>query len=154
MRVFRGIYMTLAAITLALPILVVCAAALNSGRSMFFPPREPTLARFGEFFVSEPIWTNALMNSVIVAFGAARFGRFDGVADCLSFVVYGIKTVQNIGRSGIPALCGSANCIRCRIGVFLDIHSRIRGNLGRYHQPCDPSSGFAHRHHIHRIAIN
>lgn len=71
MRVFRGIYMTLAAITLALPILVVCAAALNSGRSMFFPPREPTLARFGEFFVSEPIWTNALMNSVIVAFGAA-----------------------------------------------------------------------------------
>ena len=34
---------------------------------MFFPPRDPTLARFQEFFVSEPVWTSALTNSVIVA---------------------------------------------------------------------------------------
>lgn len=71
MRLIGQIYMTLSAIVLALPIMVVCGAALNSGRSMFFPPREPTLARFGEFFISEPVWTAALWNSVIVASGAA-----------------------------------------------------------------------------------
>lgn len=71
MRALGVIYMGLAALTLSLPIVVVCSAALNSGRSMFFPPRDPTLARFQEFFVSEPVWTNALTNSVIVAIGAA-----------------------------------------------------------------------------------
>ncbi|WP_223423500.1 ABC transporter permease [Tateyamaria pelophila] len=71
MRIFGAFYMGLSALLLALPIVVVCAAALNSGRSMFFPPQDPTLARFGEFFVSEPVWTNALWNSIIVAVGAA-----------------------------------------------------------------------------------
>lgn len=71
MRIGGQIFMALTALILAMPIVVVCAAALNSGRSMFFPPREPTLARFHEFFVSEPVWTNALANSIIVAFGAA-----------------------------------------------------------------------------------
>lgn len=71
MRALGHVYMGLAAVVLALPIVVVCAAALNGGRSMAFPPREPTLARFGEFFVSEPVWTAALGNSLIVAFGAA-----------------------------------------------------------------------------------
>ncbi len=71
MRALGHLYMGLAALVLALPIVVVCGAALNGGRSMFFPPREPTLARFGEFFVSEPVWTAALTNSIIVALGAA-----------------------------------------------------------------------------------
>ena len=71
MRYVGAIYMGLAALVLAMPIVVVCGAALNSGRSMFFPPREPTLARFGEFCVSEPVWTTALWNSVLVAVGAA-----------------------------------------------------------------------------------
>lgn len=76
MRIGGHIFMTLAAIVLAMPIVVVCGAALNGGRSMFFPPRDPTLARFGEFFVSEPVWTNALMNSIIVAFGSATLAVF------------------------------------------------------------------------------
>ena len=71
MRAFGVIYMGLAALVLAMPIVVVCGAALNSGRSRFFPPVDPTLMRFGEFFISEPVWTNALWNSVIVAIGAA-----------------------------------------------------------------------------------
>ena len=71
MKTLGHLYMALAALVLALPIVVVCGAALNGGRSMFFPPRDPTLARFGEFFVSEPVWTTALTNSVIVAVGAA-----------------------------------------------------------------------------------
>lgn len=71
MRIGAHIFMTLAAIVLAMPIIVVCGAALNGGRSMFFPPRDPTLVRFSEFFISEPVWTNALTNSIIVAFGAA-----------------------------------------------------------------------------------
>ncbi len=65
------VFMGLAAIVLALPIAIVCAAALNGGRTMAFPPRDPTLARFGEFFISEPVWTRALMNSIIVSTGAA-----------------------------------------------------------------------------------
>lgn len=65
------LFMGLCAVGLALPIVVVSGAALNGGRTMFFPPREPTLDRFGEFFVSEPVWTAALLNSVLVAFGSA-----------------------------------------------------------------------------------
>ncbi|MEM6478388.1 MAG: ABC transporter permease [Pseudomonadota bacterium] len=76
MRIGGHIFMALSAVVLALPIVVVCAAALNGGRSMFFPPRDPTFARFGEFFVSEPVWTNALTNSVIVAVGAATLAVF------------------------------------------------------------------------------
>jgi putative spermidine/putrescine transport system permease protein len=71
LRVFGHLFMALAAIVVALPILIVCSAALNGGRTMFFPPQDMTLARFGEFFFSEPVWTQALWNSVIVAVGSA-----------------------------------------------------------------------------------
>ncbi|MFW5655682.1 MAG: ABC transporter permease, partial [Roseicyclus sp.] len=71
MRTLGHLYMAFCALILAAPIVVVCGAALNGGRSMLFPPQDPTLARFGEFFVSEPVWTTALTNSVIVALGAA-----------------------------------------------------------------------------------
>lgn len=71
LRLAGQLFMALSAVMLALPIVVVCGAALNSGRSMFFPPREPTLARFHEFFVSEPVWVEALTNSMIVAFASA-----------------------------------------------------------------------------------
>lgn len=71
MRVLARLFMALAGGVVALPIVIVCAAALNGGRTMFFPPQDPTLARFGEFFVSEPVWTRALAHSAIVALGAA-----------------------------------------------------------------------------------
>jgi putative spermidine/putrescine transport system permease protein len=66
-RLLRGLFMTSAGIVLALPIIVVCAAALNDGRSMLFPPQNPTLARFGEFFLTDSVWTNALTNSIVIA---------------------------------------------------------------------------------------
>jgi putative spermidine/putrescine transport system permease protein len=71
LRITGHIFMALAAFVILLPIVVVSGAALNGGRTMLFPPEEPTLARFGEFFVSEPIWTTALANSIIVALGSA-----------------------------------------------------------------------------------
>jgi putative spermidine/putrescine transport system permease protein len=71
LRIVGHLFMSLAAIMVALPIVIVCSAALNGGRTMYFPPQDPTLARFGEFFVSEPVWTRALANSVIVAAGSA-----------------------------------------------------------------------------------
>ncbi|MEE4188831.1 MAG: ABC transporter permease [Roseobacter sp.] len=71
LRALGHLFMALAAVMLALPIVVVSGAALNSGRSMFFPPREPTFDRFHEFFISEPVWVTALTNSVIVAFLSA-----------------------------------------------------------------------------------
>lgn len=71
MRALGTLYMVLAALVLAMPIIVVCGSALNGGRTMLFPPEDPTLARFAEFFLTEPVWTTALRNSVIVALGAA-----------------------------------------------------------------------------------
>ncbi|MFT4784236.1 MAG: putative spermidine/putrescine transport system permease protein [Paracoccaceae bacterium] len=61
----------MAAIVIAMPIVVVAAAALNGGRTMLFPPQDPTLARFGEFFISEPVWRTALGNSVIIALASS-----------------------------------------------------------------------------------
>lgn len=71
LRAAGHVFMALAAVVVALPILIVCGAALNGGRTMYFPPLDPTLARFGEFFLSEPVWTRALGNSILVAFGSA-----------------------------------------------------------------------------------
>ncbi|NIZ09082.1 ABC transporter permease [Pseudooceanicola sp. HF7] len=68
---FGRLFMGLSAVMLMLPILVVAASALNGGRSMLFPPQDPTLTRFSEFFISEPIWRTALGNSVIVALSSA-----------------------------------------------------------------------------------
>lgn len=71
LRLFSNLFLALTAVMLTLPIVVVSAAALNSGRTMFFPPREPTLERFYEFFVSERVWVDALTNSMIIAFASA-----------------------------------------------------------------------------------
>ncbi len=65
------IYMSLAALVVLLPIVVVSAAALNGGRSMLFPPKDPTFVRFAEFFLEEPVWRTAIMNSVLIAVGSA-----------------------------------------------------------------------------------
>ena len=70
MRTGLRLYMVACAAFLALPVLVVCAASLNGGRSMFFPPRDPTLARFGAFF-REEVWVRALQNSVLIATASA-----------------------------------------------------------------------------------
>ena len=71
LRVASQLFLALSAVLLALPIIVVSGAALNSGRTMFFPPREPTFERFYEFFVAEPVWVEALTNSMIIAFASA-----------------------------------------------------------------------------------
>ncbi|QHQ36939.1 ABC transporter permease [Algicella marina] len=70
-RALAPAFMALSAIMLALPIIVVSGAALNGGRTMLFPPQDPTLARFAEFFITEPVWRVALWNSLIIAFGSA-----------------------------------------------------------------------------------
>ena len=70
-RALGVLYMALSAIVVVLPIVVVSAAALNNGRSMLFPPQEPTFARFTEFFVTEDVWTTALQNSIMIAFASA-----------------------------------------------------------------------------------
>lgn len=71
MKWASNLFMALAAVVLALPIVVVSAAALNGGRSMLFPPQDPTFSRFAEFFLDEPVWRNAMINSAIIAFGSA-----------------------------------------------------------------------------------
>lgn len=71
LRIAGHLFMALSAVVLSLPIVVVAASALNSGRTMLFPPEDPTLDRFWEFFVTETVWTTALLNSMIIAVGAA-----------------------------------------------------------------------------------
>ncbi|WP_121064571.1 ABC transporter permease [Chachezhania antarctica] len=66
-----SLFMGLCAVAILMPIVVVSAAALNGGRSMVFPPQDSTFDRFVEFFVSEPVWTNALGNSVLISFSSA-----------------------------------------------------------------------------------
>ncbi|WP_158964567.1 ABC transporter permease [Chachezhania sediminis] len=66
-----SLFMGLAAVVVLMPIVVVSAAALNGGRSMAFPPENPTFDRFVEFFVSEPVWTTALWNSIVISVSAA-----------------------------------------------------------------------------------
>lgn len=68
---FKHGFMLICAAYISLPILIVCLSALNGGRSMLFPPRDPTFARFYEFFVSEPVWLRSLENSIIVALASA-----------------------------------------------------------------------------------
>ena len=70
MRALRGLFMAACALVLAAPIAVVAAASLNGGRTMLFPPREPTLARFGEF-ATDPVWSAALRTSVLIAVASA-----------------------------------------------------------------------------------
>jgi ABC-type spermidine/putrescine transport system permease subunit II len=97
LRVLGTIFMSLAAVVVALPIVIVCSAALNGGRTMFFPPQDSTLARFGEFFISEPVWTRALTNSVIVALGAATLSVL------LAWPIAYRRCWQLLGRS--PSRC-------------------------------------------------
>ena len=46
MKAFGHLFMAAAALVLALPMAIVAGAALNGGRTMLFPPKDPTLARF------------------------------------------------------------------------------------------------------------
>ncbi|WP_299407386.1 ABC transporter permease [uncultured Roseobacter sp.] len=71
MKTLSTLFMGLAAIVVLLPIVVVSAAALNGGRSMLFPPQDPTLSRFAEFFLTEPVWRTAMFHSAIIAIGSA-----------------------------------------------------------------------------------
>lgn len=71
MKVISHLFMALAAIVVMLPIVVVSSAALNGGRSMLFPPKDPTFSRFGEFFFEEAIWRDAMINSIVIATGSA-----------------------------------------------------------------------------------
>ena len=48
------------------PILVVFGSSLNSSRQMVFPPSDPSMLWYQAFF-SDPSWTGALINSVVIA---------------------------------------------------------------------------------------
>lgn len=70
-RLLGRLYLAWCALFVLAPIAVVCAAALNGGRTMLFPPEDPTLDRFVEFFVSDPVWTRALERSALIAVASA-----------------------------------------------------------------------------------
>ena len=126
MRMLGTLYMGLAALVLVLPIVVVCGAALNSGRSMFFPPKEPTLTRFGEFFLSEPVWTNALWNSIIVAVGAATLAVL--LAWPIAYFLWSTGSKLSKALAGLGALPFAVPPIV--FGVGLGFFWAFTGGLG------------------------
>lgn len=126
MRVGGHIFMALAAVVLAMPIVVVCGAALNGGRSMFFPPRDPTFARFGEFFVSEPVWTNALGNSIIVAFGSATLAIM--IAWPIAYLLWSTRSKLSKALAGLGSLPFAVPPIV--FGVGLGFFWAFTGGLG------------------------
>lgn len=71
MKLLGRCYMLWCCVFVCLPIFVVCSAALNGGRTMNFPPQDPTLQRFADFFLREPIWLTSLHNSLIIALASA-----------------------------------------------------------------------------------
>ncbi len=71
MKLLGRAYMIWCTIFILLPIIVVAGAALNGGRSMLFPPKDPTLDRFIAFFIEEDVWVTSLGNSAIIAIGSA-----------------------------------------------------------------------------------
>lgn len=126
MRIGGHIFMALCALVLAMPIVVVCGAALNGGRSMFFPPQEPTLKRFGEFFISEPVWTNALTNSVVVAFGAATLAVL--IAWPVAYLLWSSGSKLSKVLAGLGSLPFAVPPIV--IGVGLGFFWAFTGGLG------------------------
>ena len=118
--------MATCAVVLAMPIVVVCAAALNGGRSMFFPPKDPTLARFGEFFISEPVWTNALINSIIVAVGAATLAVL--IAWPVAYLLWSTGSKLSKILAGLGSLPFAVPPIV--IGVGLGFFWAFTGGLG------------------------
>lgn len=120
------VYMAACAVFLALPIMVVCAAALNSGRTMLFPPREPTLARFAEFFVGDPVWTTALKNSVIVALSASSVAVL--LAWPIAYLVWSRNTRLSQMLAGLGALPFAVPPIV--FGVGLGFYWAYLGGLG------------------------
>lgn len=69
-RLLRDGFLTLLALFLALPLIVVAAVSLNDKRRLIFPPEDPTLKWYDYFFAS-PAWMNALENSLIVGLTSA-----------------------------------------------------------------------------------
>jgi len=126
MRAMGVIYMGMAALVLAFPIVVVCAAALNSGRSMFFPPQDPTLSRFREFFISEPVWTTALWNSIIVAVGAATLAVL--LAWPIAYLLWSTGSKLSKTLAGLGALPFAVPPIV--FGVGLGFFWAFTGGLG------------------------
>lgn len=70
-RIASNVFMAFCAIYIITPIIVVSGSALNGGRTMLFPPKDPTLKRFSEFFLTEDVWITSLQNSLFIAVGSA-----------------------------------------------------------------------------------
>lgn len=66
MRVVKFFSLTSLAIFLYAPIVVVLGSSFNGPRQMAFPPQAPSINWYISFF-SDPSWTTAFLNSVLIA---------------------------------------------------------------------------------------
>ncbi|MFN3613079.1 MAG: ABC transporter permease [Rubrimonas sp.] len=98
----QRLYMVWCAVFVAAPIVVVMAAALNGGRTMVFPPQDPTLARFVEFFAGDPVWRRTLRASVVIALGSATVATL--VAWPLAYGIWRRSDALSRALGGLTAM--------------------------------------------------
>ncbi len=128
MKTLGRLYMFWCCVFISLPIVVVCSAALNSGRTMNFPPRQPNFQRFMDFFVNEPVWINSLQNSVVIAFVSAALATL--LAWPLAYGVWLRNDSVSRALCGIAALPFVLPPIIFGVGVsFLWTFSGFLGNF-------------------------
>lgn len=101
--------MALCLIVLLLPVIVVCGSALNGGRTMLFPPQDPSLQRSADFLVHEEVWVKSLRTSIIIALASAS------LATLMAWPI-----AYRLWRSGSRcSIHSSIRCfIRCRHSSF------------------------------------
>lgn len=72
MKIARLLSLTGLAVFLYTPIIVVLGSSFNGPRQMAFPPQDPSINWYANFF-SDSSWTTSLLNSVIIAVTSSAF---------------------------------------------------------------------------------
>lgn len=72
MKLVRRVSLGGLAVFLYAPIIVVLGSSFNGARQMAFPPQDPSLSWYANFF-SDPSWTTSLLNSVLIALTSSTF---------------------------------------------------------------------------------
>jgi putative spermidine/putrescine transport system permease protein len=91
--------LTLAAIILAAPLVVVAAVSLNDSHRMFFPPVHVSLRWYGVFF-TDPAWLAALGASLLVAACASALATAVALPIAYGAWRHASRAAEWLGRAG------------------------------------------------------
>lgn len=111
-----AIFYLLIVVFLFFPILIVVPISFSNGRFLSFPPEEFGLRWYHEYF-SDPIWMEATMRSLRVAFGASLLATAVGTLSVVGLgrrptKISGVLTAVFVGPSIVPNII-------IALGVFI-----------------------------------